>query len=286
MKGLSVRRQFSIMTERRNYSHRSFYLYADNHRLFAQFIDPAFGDSEKPPSTLIFLHEGLGSIAQWGDFPVCLSIMTGLPALVYERWGYGNSDALNIPRTARYLHDEALISLPDVLEQANINDAILIGHSDGGSIALIFAAAHRDRVRGVITEAAHVFVEDVTINGIRQAVDLFYTTDLRDRLYKYHKGNTDSMFRAWADTWLAPSFRNWNIEEYLSQITCPVLAIQGEKDEYGTHAQIKSIVRQVAGPAEGLMIPNCGHVPHHQARERVLNEMGRFIRFLVHSNGN
>ena len=286
MKGLSVRRQFSIMTERKKYSHSSFYLTADNHRLFAQFIDPAFGDSGKPPSTLIFLHEGLGSIAQWGDFPVCLSIITGLPALVYERWGYGNSDSLNIPRTARYLHDEALISLPDVLEQANINDAILIGHSDGGSIALIFAAAHRDRVRGVITEAAHVFVEDATINGIRQAVDLFYTTDLRDRLYKYHKGNTDSLFRAWADTWLAPSFRNWNIEEYLSPITCPVLALQGEKDEYGTHAQIKSIVRKVAGPAEGLMIPNCGHVPHHQARERVLNEMGRFIRSLVHSNGN
>ena len=271
------------MVEKRRFSQRSFYIYAAHHRLFAQFIDPVSDNPPKKPA-LIFLHEGLGSIAQWRDFPACLSTITGLPSLVYERWGYGNSDTLNIPRNVHYLHDEALNSLPDVLKQTNINDAILIGHSDGGSIALIFSAIHGNKVRGVITEAAHVFVEDVTIAGIREAVELYRTTDLKDRLHKFHKNNTDLMFRAWADTWLAPWFRNWNIEEYLSRITSPLLVIQGEDDKYGTSAQVESIVSQVGGPVEGFIVSNCGHVPHHQARESVLNKMARFIRSLAHSN--
>lgn len=273
----------SGLVEKRHLSQRNFYIHVAHHRIFAQYIQPDSEDTKKSPATLVFLHEGLGSIGQWRDFPACLSIMTGLPALVYERWGYGSSDILNIPRTARYIHDEALISLPEVLEKANINDAILIGHSDGGSIALIFSAIHGDKVRGVVTEAAHVFVEDVTIAGIRQAVELYETTDLKYRLHKFHKNNTDSMFRAWADTWLAPWFRNWNIEEYLSRITCPLLIIQGEDDEYGTRAQVESIISQAGGPAEGFIVSDCGHVPHHQARERVLNEMTRFISSLVHS---
>jgi pimeloyl-ACP methyl ester carboxylesterase len=271
------------LVEKRHLSQRSFYIHAARRRLFARFIDSDSEDPKKSPTTLVFLHEGLGSIAQWRDFPACLSAMTGLPALVYERWGYGSSDTLNIPRTVRYLHDEALISLPEVLEQVNINDAILFGHSDGGSIALIFSAIHGDKVRGVITEAAHVFVEDVTIAGIRQAVELYGTTDLKDRLHKFHKNNTDLMFRSWADTWLAPWFRNWNIEEYLSRITCPLLVIQGEDDEYGTSAQVESIISQAGGPAEGVIVSNCGHVPHHQARERVLDRMARFISSLAHS---
>lgn len=264
----------------KKYSKHHHYLTIHHRRLSAELIKPAHTASQIDLPSLVFLHEGLGSIAQWRDFPVCLSILTGLPALVYDRLGYGNSDALNVPRTDRYLHDEALISLPDVLEKLNINDAILIGHSDGGSIALIFAAIHGSKTRGVITEAAHVFVEDVTISGIHQAVEFFNTTDLRNRLLQYHKGNTDLMFCAWADTWLASSFRNWNIEEFLPQITCPIFAIQGEEDEYGTHAQIESIITKVSGPAKGLMIPNCGHIPHHQAFEKVLNEMARFIRSL------
>ena len=273
----------SGLVEKRHLSQRNFYIHVAHHRIFAQYIQPDSEDTKKSPATLVFLHEGLGSIGQWRDFPACLSIMTGLPALVYERWGYGSSDALNIPRTVLYLHDEALISLPQVLEQVNINDAILIGHSDGGSIALIFSAIHGNKVRGIITEAAHVFVEDVTIAGIRQAAELYETTDLKYRLHKFHKNNTDSMFRAWADTWLAPWFRNWNIEEYLSRITCPLLIIQGEDDEYGTRAQVESIISQAGGPAEGFIVSDCGHVPHHQARESVLNEMTRFISSLVHS---
>ncbi|HVO66987.1 MAG TPA: alpha/beta hydrolase [Syntrophales bacterium] len=274
----------SGLVEKRHLSTRNFYVRAASHRLFAQFIQPDSEYTKKTPSTLVFLHEGLGGIDQWRDFPACLSSITGLPALIYERWGYGSSDTLDTPRTSRYLHDEALISLPEVLEHVHISDAVLIGHSDGGSIALIFSAIHGDKVRGVITEAAHVFVEDVTITGIRQAVELYETTDLKNRLRKFHKDNTDSMFRAWADTWLAPWFRDWNIEEYLSRISCPLLVIQGEDDEYGTRAQVESIVSQVAGPVEGLILPNCGHVPHNQARERVLKEMARFIGSLVHSD--
>ena len=273
----------SHLVEKKHLSQRNFFIHAARHRLFAQYIQPDSAYTKKSPATLVFLHEGLGSIAQWRDFPACLSIMTGLPALVYERWGYGSSDALNTTRTVRYLHNEALTSLPEVLEQVNIEDAILIGHSDGGSIALIFSAVHGDKARAVITEAAHVFVEDVTIAGIRQAVEMYETTDLKDRLHKFHKNNADSMFRAWADTWLAPWFRNWNIEEYLSRITCPLLVIQGKDDEYGTSAQVESIISQAGGPAQGIIVPDCGHVPHHQAREHVLKEMTRFINSLVHS---
>ena len=269
------------MDEKRLISKRIFPIYAADHRLCAQLIEPSSHSSVKIPATLVFLHEGLGSIAQWRDFPRRLSINTGLPVLVYERWGYGSSDALDTQRTIRYLHDEAMTSLPEVLQQMDINDAILIGHSDGGSIALMFAASHKNMVRGIITEAAHVFVEEVTITGIRKAVELYETTDLKDRLYQYHKDNTEPMFRAWADTWLSAEFRNWNIEEYLPQITSPLLVIQGEKDEYGTKAQVESIMKQVAGPVKGLLIPDCGHVPHHQARERVLAEMTRFINSLI-----
>jgi pimeloyl-ACP methyl ester carboxylesterase len=263
-------------------SQRNFYIQAAHHRLFAQCIEPASKRSVSTPTTLVFLHEGLGGIAQWRDFPANLSTTTGLPALVYERWGYGYSDTLDIPRTIHYLHDEALMSLPEVLQQMDINDAILIGHSDGGSIALIFAAHYGNYTRGVITEAAHVFVEDVTITGIRKAVELYETTALRNRLYQYHKDNTDPMFRAWADTWLSKEFRNWSIEEYLPHITCPLLVLQGAQDEYGTQAQVDSVVSQVAGPVKGLMIPRCGHVPHHQAHERVLEVMTQFITSLIH----
>ncbi len=270
------------MVKKRFISKRNFYIHTTHRRLFAHYIEPASKRHVTVPTTLVFLHEGLGSIAQWRDFPSSLSITTGLPALIYERWGYGNSDTLDMPRTIRYLHDEALITLPEVLQQMDIHAAVLIGHSDGGSIALIFAATYNNMVRCAITEAAHVFVEDVTITGIRKAVESYETHGLKKRLHQYHKDNTDPMFRGWADTWLSAEFRNWSIEEYLHQITCPLLVMQGEHDEYGTEEQVNSITRNTGGPAKGLMIPNCGHVPHHQARERVLEEMTQFITSLIH----
>ncbi len=225
----------------------------------------------------MFLHEGLGSIGQWKDFPETLSCMCRLPGLVYDRWGHGGSEALTEKRTPEYLHHEAFASLPDVLETCGIARAVLIGHSDGGSISLMFAAIHPENVLAVITEAAHVFVEDITVAGIREAVSAYEKTDLKLRLEKYHGPNTEAVFRGWSDTWLSPEFRNWNIEEYLPGVKCPLLAIQGQDDEYGSPAQVEAIVAQTTGASRGLMVPNCGHVPHVQAKQRVLAEMSSFI---------
>ncbi|MCX5833307.1 MAG: alpha/beta hydrolase [Deltaproteobacteria bacterium] len=226
---------------------------------------------------MIFLHEGLGSIGQLRDFPAALCLMAGLDGLVYDRWGYGKSDPVSLPRPIRYLHDEALTTLPEVLEKCGVGEAILLGHSDGGSIALMFASVHPKHVMGIATEAAHVFVEDVTVKGIEEAVQIYRTTDLPGRLSKYHGANTDLMFRGWAETWLSPEFRSWNVEEYLPGVACPVLAIQGVDDQYGTPAQVESITKKVTGPARKLLIPACGHIPHHEARSTVLTAIKQFI---------
>jgi len=256
-----------------------FDIYAAKHRLSAEFIRPRAKRDNRP--ALVFLHEGLGSIGQWRDFPEKICARTGCPALVYDRWGYGGSDPLTEPRRPDYLHDEALLSLPEVLKQCAIDKPIFIGHSDGGSIAIIYAGTYPQKVTGIITEAAHVFVEDVTVEGIKRAVEVYESTDLKMRLAKFHDNNTELMFRGWADIWLSPDFRNWNIEEYLPHITCPLLAIQGKDDEYGTPAQVESIAGKVMGPAKGSMIDNCGHIPHVQAREKVFYEMVSFIRELT-----
>lgn len=251
------------------------------YRLPVEIIEPPVRSTGETGPMLVFLHEGLGSIAQWRDFPFAVSLAAHQPAVVYERGGYGNADPLDAPRSVRYIHEEAMQSLPEVLRQLQIDDAILIGHSDGGSIALIFAALWPQKVRGIITEAAHVFVEDSTLAGIREAVNQYDSTDLPERLARYHGSNTEAAFRGWSETWLSPAFRDWNIEEYLPGVRCPVLAIQGRDDEYGTPAQVEAIVNGVSGPAEPLIIADCGHVPHHQARERVLAEMTRFILTLA-----
>ncbi len=230
---------------------------------------------------LVFLHEGLGSIGQWRDFPEKLCEKTGCPALVYDRCGHGTSDPLTESRRPDYLHDEALLSLPEVLKQCVIDKPIFIGHSDGGSIAIIYAGTYPQKVTGIITEAAHVFVEDVTVDGIKRAVEVYESTDLRTRLARFHGSNTELMFRGWADIWLSPEFRDWNIENYLPNVTCPLLAVQGRDDEYGTPVQVEAIVGKVAGQARGLMIENCGHIPHIQAREKVFAEMVNFISAII-----
>jgi pimeloyl-ACP methyl ester carboxylesterase len=255
-----------------------FNIYAAKHRLTAEFISPRNKTSNRP--TLVFLHEGLGSIGQWRDFPERICVATGCPALVYDRWGYGRSDPLTESRRPDYLHDEALLSLPEVLKECAIDKPILIGHSDGGSIAIIYAGTYTQKVAGIITEAAHVFVEDVTVEGIKRAVEIYESTDLKMRLARFHGSNTGLMFRGWADIWLSPEFRDWNIEHYLPNISCPVLAIQGKEDEYGTAAQVEAIVSKVAEPVRRLMIDNCGHIPHVQAVEEVFAEMVNFISAL------
>ncbi|HEX6827803.1 MAG TPA: alpha/beta hydrolase [Burkholderiales bacterium] len=260
-----------------NVSTEEFLLDAGGGRLLARRLELTGAPPKRSP-TLVFLHEGLGSIAQWRDFPEALVARTGLPALIYDRRGHGGSDPLDAPRTPHYLHREALEVLPEVLARCDLEDVILVGHSDGGSIALLYASVHPQRARGAITEAAHVFVEEDTLAGIRAAGEAWRNTQLPEKLARYHGARTHALFHAWHDTWLTPEFRDWNIEDCLPGIRCPLLAIQGRDDEYATEAQVEAIARQAGGPVETLVVPHCGHIPHHQAREPVLEAMTRFVR--------
>lgn len=245
---------------------------ANGRKLDYRWIAPA--RPEAPP--LVFLHEGLGSIELWREFPDRVAAATGCGVLIYSRYGYGRSDRLDGPRPLDYLHQEALIALPEVLERLGLVNPVLIGHSDGASIALIHAGAGRWPVRALILEAPHVFVEEVTLAGIVEAKRAFETTDLRHRLARYHV-DAEATFRGWSETWLNPDFRTWNIEEVLPGIRAPILAIQGEDDEYGTLAQLDAIAAQAGGPVHRLVLPRCGHTPHRERAEEVLDAMTRFI---------
>ena len=235
------------------------------------------GEAREGKPDLVFLHEGLGSIRQWKDFPAKVAAATGLRALVYDRYGYGQSDVLREPRrTVRFMHDEALFALPEFLKSLNISNPILIGHSDGASIALIHAGAGFP-VRKVVAMAPHVFIEPVCIASIRKAVELFETTDLKERLGKYHR-DARRTFYGWADVWRDPDFGGWDIRtDYLPGIRCPVLAIQGHDDEYGTMAQLDEIAARVGGPCELLKLENCGHSPFRDQRDVVLGKIEKFV---------
>src|ERR1700690_3010549 len=206
------------------------------------------GGGNPGATELVFLHEGLGSISLWKDFPARVAANTGCSVTVYSRYGSGNSDVLTEPRPVTYMHAEALQVLPDLLALLHIENPILIGHSDGGSITLIYAGTH-DPVRGLVLLAPHVFVEDLSVASIAEAKVKFETTDLRVKLGRHHRGPART-FWGWNDIWLHPDFRHWNIEEYLPRITWPILAIQGLDDEYGTMAQVQAIARQAHGPVE------------------------------------
>jgi pimeloyl-ACP methyl ester carboxylesterase len=225
--------------------------------------------------TLVFLHEGLGSIAQWRDFPAKLSQATGLGAFIYNRAGYGASDPEPMPRPVTYMHEEAS-KLPRILEAAGIKDAILVGHSDGASIAILHAGAHQSL--GVILEAPHVFAEEPGLRSIEKARDAYERGDLKARLSKYHR-NVDATFWGWNGPWLHPDFRAWNIEASLPGITAPVLVIQGVDDEYGTRAQVDAISAK-AGNVTSLLLDKCGHAPHKDQPEATLQAMTRFVQSL------
>jgi pimeloyl-ACP methyl ester carboxylesterase len=257
-----------------------FYIPIENLLLRAKWIIPKNGEVGKK-TALVFLHEGLGCIEQWRDFPDKLVNATGYPGLLYDRNGYGGSSPCEDAWPIDYLFPEAEVFLPEVLQECGIASAILIGHSDGGTIALLTAALMPGLVKGAVVEAAHIFVEDITVTGIRQTVEKYKTGNLREALKKYHPKNVDCVFFRWADRWLSTEFKNWNISDMLSGITCPLLVIQGTEDRYGTQAQVEGIVRQVSGPAFAKMIPGCGHTPHFQAEKEVLEEMSRFIFGLI-----
>lgn len=245
----------------------------DGARLAARWLRPAVPRR----GTLVFLHEGLGSIAQWKDFPARLCQATGCAGFIYERRGFGGSDPLDGPRPLDYLDRESHLVLPGILAAAGIADPVLVGHSDGGTIALLYAAFHPRGPLAALTMAAHVIVEPETLAGIRQAREAFHNTDLPARLARYHGEKTAATFGGWADTWLQPAFAHWQMVDRLASIACPVLAAQGEGDEYGTAEQVDLIVRHSGGPTTGWMIPNCGHAPHLQAGDAVLDRFAGFV---------
>jgi len=226
--------------------------------------------------TLVFLHEGLGSVAMWRDFPAKVAAATGCRTLVYSRYGYGESDVLTASFGVRYMHDEALVALPALLDTLGIDRPVLVGHSDGGSIALIHAGGAGREVAGLILMAPHVFVEDLSVASIAQAKVAFETSDLGQKLGKYHRDPAKT-FWGWNDIWLHPDFRAWNIEEYLPKVTCPVLALQGADDEYGTPAQVEAIRKQAKGEVEVLMLADCRHSPHKDQPQATLEAMAGFI---------
>lgn len=255
---------------------RSFYLQAAGHRLRARTIIPA-GTTLQTSPVLVFLHEGLGCIEIWRTFPETLSRLVGLPALIYDRYGSGGSDPLKEGYSGNPFCREAEVVLPDILAACGIEKPLLIGHSDGGSIALQYASRYPDSPVGVIAEAAHVFAEDLTLSSIRKAVTAFEEGNLKEKLVRYHGDRTDAMFHNWADIWLLPENRSWNMQAALPAITCPLQIVQGEKDEYGTLAQVDAIATGVSGRTETLIIPDCAHSPHLQAAEAALHGMAVFI---------
>lgn len=228
---------------------------------------------------MVFLHEGLGSVAMWRDFPQRVADATGCEAIVYSRYGYGRSDRLEAPRNTRYMHDEARLALPEFLDKLAVDRSILFGHSDGGSIALIHAGGTRRPVSGLIVMAPHVMVEDITVQSIAEAKIAWQTTQLRQRLGRYHD-HVEETFRGWSDIWLHPDFRDWNIEEYLPHIAAPILAIQGEDDEYASMEQIDRIGRQ-SNDVDLVKLADCRHSPHKDQPEAVIAAVAEFVARLL-----
>lgn len=257
------------MNERRAAGH----LEAGGARLEYRWIGP-------PPeaaATLVFLHEGLGSVSQWKDFPDRVAAATGLGVLVYSRRGYGASEPVGPARPLTYMHQEGLEVLPEVLDAVGIRSSILVGHSDGASIALIHAGGVRDpRVHGLVLMAPHVFNEELAVRSIRAAKEAYEHGGLREKLERHHGDNVDGAFWGWNRAWLDPGFLDWNIEEFLPHISIPLLVIQGRDDEYGTQRQVHAIREQAAGAVELLMLSDCRHSPHRDQAAVTLEAIRRF----------
>ena len=227
-----------------------------------------------PP--LVFLHEGLGSVSMWRDFPDHVARRVGAPALVYSRFGYGKSTGLDGPRTPRFMHDEALDVLPALLDQLGIIKPVLIGHSDGASIALIHAAASGRATTAVVLMAPHVMVEPISIESIARASETYERTDLRARLARHHV-RVDDAFHGWSRIWLDPRFRMWNLATEAQALAVPALLIQGEDDEYGTLAQLDAIGEVAKGSVQRLVLADCGHSPHRDQEAKVLDAIAGFV---------
>ena len=249
---------------------QSEHLSIDGRRIEYGFVQPAAACG----GDLVMLHEGLGSVSMWRGFPEQLARATGCRTLLYSRFGYGRSSPLDAPRSVDYMHDEARLWLPAILARLGIRRPILFGHSDGASIALIYAASAESEPAGIMALAPHVKVEDLTVRSIAAAKAAYLRSDLPARLSRHH-ADADSAFWGWNRIWLDPAFRNWNIEALLPSIRCPVLAIQGDDDEYGTMEQIASIAR-AAPHSKLLALPGCRHSPHRDQPEAVLAAAAEF----------
>lgn len=241
-----------------------------NYSLFIKKIEPALC---KSPFTIVLLHDALGSIAQWKEFPEQLAAQGGYSVILYDRQGHGQSSSFTKKREKDYLHIEALEILPKVLKELKIENPVLVGHSDGGSIALIYAAYFP--TTALVAIAAHVLVEDITVQGIKAA--LLQKEALTTKLKKYHGEKASQLFQYWSNTWLSPSFRNWNIEEILPKITCPSLIIQGAKDEYATLEHLQKIQKGIGENSKTVVLEKCGHFPHKEKEQEVLKIIGKFI---------
>ena len=227
--------------------------------------------------TLVLLHEGLGSVGLWGDFPQQLQAATGCSVFVYSRAGYGQSSLVKLPRPLSYMHDEARETLPRLLDAIGFQRGLLIGHSDGASIAAIYAGSHQDhRINGLVLIAPHFFTEDTGIAAIVEAKEAYETTDLRVRLARWH-ADPDNAFKGWNGAWLDPDFRKWDLTEFLAYIRVPILIVQGEDDQYGTVHQIEIAQQECYCPVEVALLPGIKHSPPREAPEATLKAIAEFV---------
>ena len=242
------------------------------------------GPAPQDAPTIVMLHEGLGSAALWGDFPDKLQAATSACVFVYSRAGYGASTPAKLPRPLDYMHIEALDVLPKLLDAIGFRRGLLVGHSDGASIAAIYAGSHQDhRVQGIALIAPHFIVEDISVTSIAGIKTAYETTNLKEKLARWHK-DVDNAFYGWNDAWLDPKFRNWDISEYLAYIRVPIAILQGVDDQYGTLRQVEIAQEECYCPVDVTIVPNAGHSPHREAPEATLGSIAEFVKriFYLH----
>jgi len=239
------------------------------------------GPSPADAPTIVMLHEGLGSVGLWGDFPQQLQTATGAGIFLYSRAGYGASTPVKLPRPVDYMHIEALDVLPKLLDQIGFRRGLLCGHSDGASIAAIYAGSHQDhRVEGVAMIAPHFIVEDISVASIARIKIAYETSELKTKLKRWHR-DVDNAFYGWNDAWLNPEFRNWDISEYLAYIRVPIAILQGVDDEYGTMRQVEIAREECYCPVDVTVIPGAGHAPHREAPRATLDAIQEFANAVL-----
>lgn len=240
-----------------------------------------FGPSPADGPAIVLLHEGLGCVDLWKDFPARLAAATGMGVFVYSRYGYGRSSPCALPRPLSYMHDEAQIVLPELLDAIGFCGGILMGHSDGGSIAAIYAGSKNDeRLAGAVLMAPHFFNEEMNVRAITRARQAYETGKLKAGLEKYHGANTDCAFHGWSGAWLDPGFLAWNLEAFLPAIKVPMLLIQGREDEYGSLDHVRSAEEKSGGPVDTVILEACGHSPQRDQPELVLAKVSAFTQVL------